>query len=118
MKIESDPLRTISTQGIVAIEAATLVIAPTLREPLGEPEPGRIAGGQCQNRPIAAVDHAVRTELLHHVRRIRHEIRLAPPGGGRLGHETRDLAPDIRTFREVGDVGAPWVEQPVADGWL
>src|SRR6266496_5436924 len=65
------PSQVVHARRVVTVEPASLADAPSACEPLREAVPRAIISRQRQDRPVAAVQHALPTEALDHLRGVR-----------------------------------------------
>src|SRR2546426_228721 len=84
---------------------------------LGEAVPIAVVSREGEDRPVAAVQHPLGAEALHHPRGVREQI-LRAPSLRRLGQESRQFAAHVLVGREPRQSCAPRLEAAIPDGGL
>src|SRR2546422_3346376 len=84
---------------------------------LGEAVPIAVVSREGEDRPVAAVQHPLGAEALHHPRGVREQV-LRAPSLRRLGQESRQFAAHVFVGREPRQSGAPRLEAAIPDGGL
>src|SRR5207302_5539042 len=80
--------------------------------------PVRIGMGEVRYGPVAAIHDAAESKTVDHMRDIGNDLFSFPVRVVRLGHDSRDLAYDIRKSGQLLDLAAPWLGETVFDVWL